>query len=103
MASEPIKPLELHYTVIQLKRKQISKFEFSTVPCDTSRDFPFQTEATATEGGRFHQLFSSSLVEPAEEDLLNELSGHLHYNFRIQGQSTEGVRQPGQSAVTFRL
>ncbi|KAJ7348185.1 Two pore calcium channel protein 2, partial [Desmophyllum pertusum] len=45
------------------------------------------TEATSHVGGRFHQLFSCNLVEPVEEDLLNELRGHRHYGFRIQTSS----------------
>ncbi|KAL9984267.1 hypothetical protein ACROYT_G006542 [Oculina patagonica] len=45
------------------------------------------TEATTHVGGRFHQLFSSNLVEPAEEDLLKELRGHLHYGFQVQSTS----------------
>lgn len=54
-----------------------------------------QTEATSHVGGRFHQLFGSNLVEPAEEDLLNELSGHLHYGFQTQSTS--------ENRVNFRL
>jgi len=45
------------------------------------------TEATAHVGGRFHQLFGSNLVEPAEEDLLNEIRGHTHYGFQSQTTS----------------
>lgn len=54
-----------------------------------------QTEATSHVGGRFHQLFGSNLVEPAEEDLLNELSGHIHYGFQTQSTS--------ENRVNFRL
>ena len=48
-------------------------------------------------GGRFHQLFSSGLVEPAEDELLNELRGHLHYEFQIP-DTTQDV-----TTVNFQL
>lgn len=44
-----------------------------------------ETEATSHVGNRFHQLFSADLVEPTEEDLVIELSGHHHYRFNVQG------------------
>lgn len=47
--------------------------------------FLLQTEATSHVGNRFHQLFSADLVEPTEEDLVIELSGHHHYRFNVQG------------------
>ena len=47
--------------------------------------FLLQTEATSHVGNRFHQLFSADLVEPTEEDLVIELSGHNHYRFNVQG------------------
>lgn len=53
------------------------------------------TEATSHVGGRFHQLFGSNLVEPAEEDLLNEIRGHIHYG--ILSQSTS------ENRVNYRL
>lgn len=62
------------------------------------------TEATMTDGGRFHQLFSASLVEPSEEDLLNELRGHVHHEFLITDHSNSShFYQNSQTPVNFRL
>ncbi|PFX18288.1 Two pore calcium channel protein 2 [Stylophora pistillata] len=44
-----------------------------------------ETEVTLHVGSRFHQLFSTNLVEPTEEELVFELSGHHHYAFDVQG------------------
>ena len=62
----------------------------------------FQTEAAMTGGGRFHQLFSSGLVEPAEEELLNELRGHLHHSFQ-SSDATPSVITGQNATVSFNL
>lgn len=55
-----------------------------------------------TEGGRFHQLFSSGLVEPAEEELLNELRGHLHHSFQ-SSDVTPSVNTGQSATVSFDI
>lgn len=50
-----------------------------------------QTDATSHVGGRFHQLFGTNLVEPAEEDLLKEIRGHVHYGSYSQSTSEKRV------------
>jgi len=63
-----------------------------------------QTDATTIEGDRFHQLFSSSLVEPLEEDIMQELRGHVHCEFQVSDQSSsEHIRPRRRTAVNFRL
>ena len=62
----------------------------------------FQTEATMTGGGRFHQLFSSGLVEPAEAELLNELRGHHHHSFQ-SSEATPTVNTGHNAGVSFHL
>lgn len=63
-----------------------------------------QTDATTIEGARFHQLFSTSLVEPLEEDLMEELRGHVHYQFGASDQSSsEPIRPRRRNAAYFRL
>jgi len=49
------------------------------------------TEATSHVGGRFHQLFGTNLVEPAEEDLLKEIRGHVHCGSYSQSTSEKRV------------
>ncbi|XP_058940710.2 two pore channel protein 2 isoform X1 [Pocillopora verrucosa] len=56
-----------------------------------------ETEATSHVGNRFHQLFSADLVEPTEEDLVIELSGHHHYRFNVQGSGEMSCGRPFQS------
>lgn len=60
------------------------------------------TEATMTGGGRFHQLFSSGLVEPAEAELLNELRGHHHHSFQ-SSEATPTVNTGQNAGVSFHL
>jgi len=81
----------------------ISQWEAKQQRLRESRFNSVVTEPTLTDGGRFHQLFSSSLVEPAEEDLLKELSGHLHHDFRVQVPSDQNYQSTSRTTVTFRL
>ena len=62
----------------------------------------FQTEVTMTGGGRFHQLFSSGLVEPAEAELLDELRGHHHHSFQ-SSEAVPSVNTGQNAAVSFHL
>ena len=55
-----------------------------------------------TGGGRFHQLFSSGLVEPAEAELLNELRGHHHHSFQ-SSEATPCVNTGQNAGVSFHL
>lgn len=56
-----------------------------------------ETEVTSHVGSRFHQLFSTNLVEPTEEELVFELSGHHHYAFDVQGPEEMSDGRPFQS------
>lgn len=52
---------------------------------------------TSHVGSRFHQLFSTNLVEPTEEELVNELSSHHHYIFDVQGPGETSDERSFQS------